>query len=336
MPKRRAALPRGPRWAVGGLAAVVLGLAVAWVLFVPAADWLAHHDVGSVTGSLHETAVDNARGRLLTLGAGLFAAGALVYTALTFYLSRQGQVTDRYTKAIDQLGAQKLEVRTGGIYALERIGRDSGRDQPTVMSVLIAFVLEHSRERPDPPDPMSQAVLESLLPGIIPQVPDSYRLPGDLQAAVDVVLQADIKGYRTGVILSGSHLFGADFSAKNLAGATFYRAKLAYTVFSGTHAEQTSFADADLRCAWFIGAHLHQAWLNDANLTGAFFYDTDLREAKLNGADLTDANNLAGATLTGADLTDVTWPAGEPLPPGWEPDPRSGLLRRSDAGTPRP
>ena len=56
-----------------GIAAVVLGLAVVWALFVPIADWLAHHDVGSATGPLHETAVDNARGRLLTLAADLVA-----------------------------------------------------------------------------------------------------------------------------------------------------------------------------------------------------------------------------------------------------------------------
>ena len=56
MPKRRAAWPRGIRWLAGGIAAVVLGLAIAWALFVPVADWLAHHDVGSVKGSLHETA----------------------------------------------------------------------------------------------------------------------------------------------------------------------------------------------------------------------------------------------------------------------------------------
>jgi hypothetical protein len=72
------------------------------VLFVPLADWLARHDVGPVKGALHETAVDNARGRLLTLGAGLFAAGALVFIARNFTLSRrtlelteQGQVTYR-------------------------------------------------------------------------------------------------------------------------------------------------------------------------------------------------------------------------------------------------
>ena len=118
-------MPPGTRWLFGAIAAVVLALVVAWALFVPAADWLAHHDVGSVTGSLHETALDNARGRLLTLGAGLFAAGALVFTARNFTLSREGQVTDRYTKATEQLGSDKMDVRIAGAYALERVARDS-------------------------------------------------------------------------------------------------------------------------------------------------------------------------------------------------------------------
>ncbi len=74
---------------VGGIAAVVLALAIAWALFVPAADWLARHDVGSAKGPLLQTARDAARGRLLTLGAGLFAAGALIFTALNFNLLRR-------------------------------------------------------------------------------------------------------------------------------------------------------------------------------------------------------------------------------------------------------
>jgi hypothetical protein len=145
--KRWAAWPPGIRWLIG-IAAVALGLAIFWALFVPIADWLAHHDVGSATGPLHETALDNARGRLLTLGAGLVAAAALVFTALNFSLLRpnseqadqwqrrthelteQGQVTDRYTKAIEQLGSKELDVRIGGIYALERIARDSAKDHP--------------------------------------------------------------------------------------------------------------------------------------------------------------------------------------------------------------
>ena len=128
------------RWLAGGIAAVVLAAAVAWVLFVPAADWLARHDAGSATGPLLQAARDAAQGRLLTFGAGLFAAWALIFTVRNATLSRrafelteQGQVTDRYTKAVEQLGSDKLDVRIGGIYALERVARDSARDHPTVM-----------------------------------------------------------------------------------------------------------------------------------------------------------------------------------------------------------
>ena len=144
--KRWAAWPPGMRWiAAIGIAAVVP--AIVWALFVPVADWVAYHDVGSLKGPPFETAVDNARGRLFTLAAGLAAAGALAFTALNFRLSRrtfelaeQGQVTDRYTKAIEQLGSDKLDVRIGGIYALERVARDSAIDHPTVMEVLAAFI----------------------------------------------------------------------------------------------------------------------------------------------------------------------------------------------------
>ena len=63
-----------------------------------------------------------------------------MFTARNFWLSREGQVTDRYTKAIEQLGSDRLEVRIGGIYALERIARDSARDHPAVIEVLTAFI----------------------------------------------------------------------------------------------------------------------------------------------------------------------------------------------------
>jgi hypothetical protein len=71
----------------------------------------------------------------------------------TFELTEQGQVTDRYTKAIEQLGSDKLDVRIGVIYALERIARDSHRDHPTIMAVLAAFIREHSREQWPPAEP---------------------------------------------------------------------------------------------------------------------------------------------------------------------------------------
>lgn len=52
MSTRWAAWLRGIRWLVGGIAAVIFVLEIAWVLFVPATDGLAHHDVAAVTGQL--------------------------------------------------------------------------------------------------------------------------------------------------------------------------------------------------------------------------------------------------------------------------------------------
>jgi len=63
--KRWAAWPRSTRWLAGGIAVAVLVLVVAWVLFVPAADWLARHDVGSANGPPLQAARDAARGRLV-------------------------------------------------------------------------------------------------------------------------------------------------------------------------------------------------------------------------------------------------------------------------------
>ena len=57
---------------------------------------------------------------------------------------RQGQVTDRYTKAVDQLGQAGLEVKVGGIYALERIARDSLADRLTIVEILTTFIRLHS------------------------------------------------------------------------------------------------------------------------------------------------------------------------------------------------
>ncbi|MFI5915755.1 hypothetical protein [Dactylosporangium sp. NPDC051541] len=49
-------------------------------------------------------AVNNVRAPLVTFVAAAGAAITVWLTARTYLLSREGQVTDRYTKAIEQLG----------------------------------------------------------------------------------------------------------------------------------------------------------------------------------------------------------------------------------------
>jgi hypothetical protein len=60
-------------------------------------------------------------------------------------VTEQGQVTDRYIKAVGQLGEESSPARVGGVYALERIGHDSSRDRTTIIYVLGAFIRERSR-----------------------------------------------------------------------------------------------------------------------------------------------------------------------------------------------
>jgi hypothetical protein len=117
-------------------------------------------------------------------------------------------VTDRYTKAIEQLGSEKLDVRIGGIYALKRIARDSARVHPTVMEVLTAFIREHSHEQ-WPPSGQGQSTRP------------------DIQAALTVVGRRDPHRDIRPIELASAALAEADLADTNLAGAD-----LAYGDFS--------------------------------------------------------------------------------------------------------
>jgi Pentapeptide repeats (8 copies) len=206
-------------WTAGVIAAAVVAVAVGYVVFWRVSDLIAGHDVGAITGQGQAAALrkarDAARGRLLAFGAGLFAAGALVYTARTYYLSRQTQVTDRYTKAIEQFGSKELDVRIGVIYALERIARDSPRDHPTIMEVLATFVRDHSPEQWPLPT--------AYEPGAEP--PGRTTRP-DVQATVTVIGRRNPRHDRHPINLSGADLTSAGLPAAYLKGANLTGAHL--------------------------------------------------------------------------------------------------------------
>jgi uncharacterized protein YjbI with pentapeptide repeats len=321
------------------ITAVVIIASVAWWLVVPAADWLASHDVGPIQGTELINARNNARGSLLTLGAGVVAAVALIFTARNLALSRhtlelteqaqrrsfdlteQGQVTDRYTKAIEQLGSDKRDVRIGGIYALERIALDSARDHSTVMEVLSTFVREHSREKQPPGRDGGQ-------PSQATGAGRKQQPRADIQAAVTVIgrrnKDQDRRGLRinltdadlTGADLSYAFLAHADLTSANLALANFTHADLTHADLTEANLSDANLSDAVLARAHLARAdlaraHLTEAKLTRAHLTSAVLLDThanrsNFENAKLTLANLTYANlthaNLAGANLTNASL----------------------------------
>lgn len=64
--------------------------------------------------------------------------------------ARDGQITERFTRAVNQLeavdkdGNPAIEIRLGGIYALERISKESSKDYWSIMEILTAYVRKNS------------------------------------------------------------------------------------------------------------------------------------------------------------------------------------------------
>jgi uncharacterized protein YjbI with pentapeptide repeats len=276
----------------------------------------------------------------LGVGAALVAAiGALIFNGVSACtanqqtdLGRQGQITDRYSKAVEQLGSTSIDVRLGGIYALERLMRDSHDDQPTIIEVLAAFIRNKVNKRKVPTFPPS---FESA------QRPDTdvlaaFTVLGRRNASHDAGHYVDLSRTNlTSLMLWGIDLVAVDLTYADLRGADLTGAKLAGAGLAIAKLTGASLSDADLVGADLSGAdmsganlafgRLTGAALTGANLTGAtirranlakailvgaILADADLTNATLAGANLTKANltkaNLTDADLTGANLTDVT------------------------------
>jgi len=140
--------------------AIVVGTIVLWLL-----PTLLTKQEG-LTAPEQLKAMNDTRAPLVTFLVALGAAATLWFTRKTYLMNREGQVTDRYTKAVAQLGDENLAVRIGGVYALQRVASDSLKERGVVRDVLVAFVITESKKsRPRDPNKFptdSQVALNSL------------------------------------------------------------------------------------------------------------------------------------------------------------------------------
>jgi uncharacterized protein YjbI with pentapeptide repeats len=245
--------------------------------------------------------------------------------------AQEKQITERFTKAVEQLASPEIAIRLGGIYALERIAKNSKDDHWTIMEVLTAFVRE---KRPLEEEEGEREPLP--------------KIPTDIQAALTVIGRrnceneeenqrldlhsTDIRGADlTGAILRRINLFGADLrEAKlfeaNLEQAYLRQAKLQEAVLCKARLHKAVLTEANLEKAHLMqaelpgeytylnGANLKSANLGGANLYKTIFFQANLENANLRGAILKEAvfseANLQGvdfseANLEGANLSEA-------------------------------
>jgi uncharacterized protein YjbI with pentapeptide repeats len=307
---------------------VAVGLLAAWVLLVPrrlappvsaeVLERLSDRDRLEVTNARLKLQNDLRTTALQAIAGLAVLAGAFLgfrqltedrqQATATRELTLQGQASERFTRAIDQLGSDRLEVQLGGIYGLEQIAKQAPDNRLPVTEVLVAYL---HRRVPRPAKPPGNNPVEGL----------RTRAP-DAQAALTVLGRRetadddpplDLHGLDLGgadlggAVLHDANLNGAELAQADLWGAGLARANLGGADLRGAilfRADLTGavLRQADLAQATLSGADLRGAVLQFADLHGAVLHGTDLTQADLNGANLRGAN-LASANLTLTDLT---------------------------------
>jgi hypothetical protein len=167
-----------------------------------------------------------------TRTAGATLLGAVVVAVGTFrtiQVTREGQITERFTRAIEQLGSKEDDVRLGAIYALERIAGDSQRDHGPIMEVLTAYIRKRAPWPPsDEKGPKTQ---------------------NDVQAVLAVIGRREVSYDK----------YDLDLRSTDLRGAKFGEAKLKGVNLEGAHLEDAHLNGADFRGAHLKGTHLRGA-----------------------------------------------------------------------------
>jgi hypothetical protein len=234
---------------------------------------------------------------LWSLG-GVIASVTLWFTYKKHRLEQDADWTGRYTEAISQLASEFESVRTGGLYALERIARDSPRDRTMISRVVASYIKFPSHEGtfPKPPDGSTP---------ISPTVYVACEVLSDVTRLEPLRHVLSFKGvYLAGANFKDANLNGVDFTDSILRNASFAGASLGGADFYGANVVHVDFIGADLRKTVFFKANLNKAMFHNAKLEGARFFRRGVNQAS--------ATNWDSGSLNSAASWDIAtvWPKG--------------------------
>jgi uncharacterized protein YjbI with pentapeptide repeats len=236
--------------------------------------------------------------------------------------TQEKQITERFSKAVEQLGEESITVRLGAIYSLERIAKDSKYDHWTIMEVLTAFIREKSnRENENLTLLLENEVLRHFAENFMYQgvstldvskiVEGTYsyyndKVPQDVQASLTVIRRRNIENESIDNVSEEKRL---DLSETNLNNTELYKANLDNANLIGAKLNRAGLIKAKLNNALLYGTEFNQAFLNSAELNGAKLNEAELNNAKMRAAKLKKAElntaKLYKAFLQEADFTDA-------------------------------
>ncbi|MEO0993795.1 MAG: pentapeptide repeat-containing protein [Pseudomonadota bacterium] len=249
--------------------------------------------------------------------------------------AQKGHITDRFSKAIEQLGNEQMATRLGAIYALEQVARDEVTYHIPIMETLCAFIRENAnrnadtgkmrepREFPLGPLPkvsgrasekeralhLAHIRCRGWEGGNLRQFFGSARpLRADVQAAFAVIGRRGEDRRTHEVDKEFSLDFRrANFQSLDVSTLDLARADLRESRLEGANLREAQMEGANLREARMQGAFLVETRMEGANLRQAQMEGADLTGAQMEGADLWQARmegaNLSWARMEGSDLS---------------------------------
>jgi Pentapeptide repeats (8 copies) len=276
-----AAIAPGSAVLVVGLAAM-LGLLAAWVLILPRqlAPPLPAETLAAL-GDRDRLELSDGRLKLQNdlrttalqaiAGLAILAGAILAFQQLSEdrqqstaarELAVQGQASERFTRAIDQLGSDRTEVRVGGIYGLEQIARQAPDNRLAVIEVLVAY-LHRSSPR------LAESTTDRSV-NVVGPAPEA-------QAAITVLA-------RRRPLVTDRPL---DLSNLDLSGVRIRGERLHSNPNNPAGSEPDEFGGFGY--AYWIG-NLRSVNLSGTDLRGATFSEVYLQGADLSGTDLRGAD----------------------------------------------
>lgn len=219
-------------------------------------------------------------------------------------LGARANVSERFVRAVDLLGAEQITARVGGVYALESIAGDEPTYRRTVQELIASSAREHA--------PAELALATQRKAG---------EAPADVRAMLRVLARQPVSltdsACWTAALAQRSHhcevcgdgpYEGGGADRGDLSGIVLERVDLAYGRLDRARLRGATLDHCDLTNASLVHADLRGALVRKVDLDGACLAWADLTDAVFRRCDLRKLA-LHNARLDNARLEwcDLTW-----------------------------